>query len=90
MTDRFMMATKAIHKLGDISRDQPHLAVIYGEDNDAYVGEWVTGLGLVNVRFPKETTRELTDDERRLYASKVVVVAGRVTPTGVTAKDEVA
>lgn len=83
MTDRFMIATKALHAMGDISRDNPDLAVIYDETDDAYIGEWVTGFGFVNVHFPKATTRELTDDERRLYADKSVVTAGRVTPLNI-------
>jgi hypothetical protein len=28
-----------------------------------YIGMWVTGFGFFDVRFPKETTRELTKEE---------------------------
>jgi hypothetical protein len=77
-TDWYMMATRAVHQLGDISRDEADLAVIYGADGDHYVGEWATGMGYVNVRFPKETTRELTDAEKAYYATKVLDVAGMV------------
>jgi hypothetical protein len=75
-----MMATKAIHTLGDISRDAPSLAIIDGEDGDDFIGEWVTGVGYVNVRFPKATTRELTAEERAEYNGKLIDTAGAVRP----------
>jgi len=68
-----MMATRAIHTLGDISRDEPSLAIIYEEAGENWIGEWATGLGMVNVLFPKASTRELTDEERSLYRTKVIV-----------------
>lgn len=61
---RYMMATKAIHQLGDISRKKPDLCVVHSEDGNNYIGNWVTGLGYINVKFPKKTTRELTDKEK--------------------------
>src|SRR5262245_33776144 len=42
---KYMMATKAIHQLGDISRDKPDICQIFGEDADNYIGNWVTGFG---------------------------------------------
>jgi hypothetical protein len=75
-----MMATRAIHVLGDISRDEPSLAIIYGEVTEGWIGEWATGLGMVNVLFPKASTRELTTDERTLYAGKFIDTAGMVRP----------
>ena len=58
-----MMATKAYHQLGDISRDKPDLCVISNETPDFYVGNWSEGYGFFNVLFPKETTKDLTDEE---------------------------
>lgn len=78
--DRYMMATVAHHVLGDLSRDEPDLVIIYGEEADHYVGEWATGIGFVNVRFPKATTRELTDDEKRHYGAQRLDTAGMVRP----------
>ena len=63
----YMMATKAQHKLGDISRDEEDLCYIHEETDDCYIGSWVTGFGFVNVEFPKETTRELTQEEIEKY-----------------------
>lgn len=80
MADRYMMATKAIHILGDISRDEPSLAIIYGETPKNWIGEWATGLGMINVLFPKTSTRDLTADERALYAGRVLDVAGAQRP----------
>ena len=61
------MATIAIHNLGDISSDEPDLCIIHSEDDDNFYGNWVTGLGLVDVKFPKNTTRELTAEEIEKY-----------------------
>lgn len=66
-TSKYMMATKAIHKLGDISNDSPDLCYIYGEDEQNYIGNWITGFGFINVKFPKETTRDLTPEEIEEY-----------------------
>jgi hypothetical protein len=62
-----MMATRARHKLGDLSRDAAALAIIYDEQGDVYVGEWASGLGYINVEFPKATTRPLTRQEHERY-----------------------
>lgn len=60
---KYMMATKATHKLGDISSDEPDLCFIGEETDEHYIGNWVTGFGFINVHFPKATTRELTSEE---------------------------
>lgn len=65
---KYMMATTAIHQLGDISNDTPDICVIYSEDEDNYIGNWVTGYGFINVKFPKSTTRELTQEEKDKYS----------------------
>lgn len=72
----YMMATRASHVLGDVSRDEPDLAVVYSQDSDNYIGNWRTGFGYINVRFPKDSTRELTAQERVKYADKVVEAPG--------------
>lgn len=81
MADRYMMATRAATSSGtDISRDEPGLAIVYGETERYYVGEWVTGLGFINVRFPKDTTRELTEAEKARYRGKLIRVGGMTRP----------
>ena len=64
---KYMMATKAIHQLGDISRDEPDICLIHDQDEENYIGNWVTGFGFVDVKFPKATTRELTSKEIQKY-----------------------
>jgi len=65
--DKYMMATKAMHTLGDISRDVEDICCIHEEKDDCYIGSWISGYGFINVEFPKETTRELTSDEVKKY-----------------------
>jgi hypothetical protein len=65
--EKYMMGTIAIHKMGDISREDPDLCFISDEDEENYVGHWVTGYGFVNVKFPKSTTRELSKEEIKHY-----------------------
>lgn len=73
---RHMMGTTAIHQLGDISRDEPSLCLVEREDGDDYIGAWVTGFGFFNVRFPKSTTRALTDEEAEHFGKRAVRISG--------------
>jgi hypothetical protein len=75
--DKYMMATTAIHKMGDISSDIPDLCHVSRENAENYYGMWVTGFGFVNVRFPKETTRELTPEEIEKYNKMSVQVSNQ-------------
>lgn len=79
-SERYLMATWAWHATGDISRDEPDLAVIYGETDTDYIGEWVAGVGFINVRFPKTTTRELTGKEIAYYRTRLVELGGITRP----------
>lgn len=67
MEPKYMMATKAFHKLGDISSDVPDLCVVEEETETEYIGNWVFGLGFFGVRFPKETTMDLTEEDKAKY-----------------------
>jgi hypothetical protein len=71
---KIMLATKALHKSGNISRDEPDLCIVHSETPHYYVGSWVTGFGFFDVWFPKETTRELTDGEKLAMDGKQVFV----------------
>jgi hypothetical protein len=71
-----MMATTAIHKLGDISRKEEDLCRVYDEDEENYYGSWVEGFGFFDVRFPKETTRPLTEEEVAYWSEQHYVLAG--------------
>jgi hypothetical protein len=86
MKTKYMMATKAIHLLGDISRENPDLCIIRDETNTDFIGEWITGYGFIDVKFPKETTRELTNDEIDRYHGSLVNLSG--IPLVINIKDE--
>ena len=62
-----MLATVATHVLGDLSRKYPDYCVIDSakETPLAYVGNWLSGLGYLDVHFPKTTTRRLTEEEKK-------------------------
>lgn len=69
---KYMMATKAFHKLGDVSSDTPDLCQVFKMDKKYYYGHWVEGYGL-NVRFPKKTTKYLTKEQVKYYKNKSVI-----------------
>lgn len=80
---KYMMATTAYHKLGDISSDSLDLCYVSDEPEPYapftdekgnlypaglyYKGNWVFGFGFINVLFPAETTRILNIAEIRKY-----------------------
>lgn len=68
---KYMIATKAIHLMGDLSRSPDggaeNLCWISNEFGDYWIGAWVTGFGFFHVLYPKETTRELTKEEVEKY-----------------------
>jgi hypothetical protein len=74
---KYMMGTKAIHLLGDISRETADLCRVYGETSEYYVGTWVTGFGFFNVLFPKNTTRELTPEEVTHWNTRSVQIGSQ-------------
>lgn len=56
---------KAIHKLGDLSRDTypVELICISGENESNWIGNFAEGHGFFGVEFAKEDCREATDEE---------------------------
>lgn len=74
--EKFKMATTAIHQLGDISSDEDDLCCVYAEDENNWYGQWVTGLGFFDVRFPKSTTRDLTEKETEKYSKLRLYING--------------
>ena len=73
--DKHMIATTGIHMLGDISRDEGDLCRVSHESETDYYGMWITGMGYFNVRFPKKSTRELTEEEIEKYNKMYVQLA---------------
>jgi hypothetical protein len=71
---RYMMATTAIHRMGDLSSESPMLCRVNSEDDQNYFGSWVEGFGFSDIKFPKATTRNPTPEEREKYNGWVVGV----------------
>jgi hypothetical protein len=69
---RYLMATAAIHLMGDLSESDPYPCVVYAEDWDVYYGMWVLGAGFFDVRFPRATTRPPTPEEKAHWESRVI------------------
>ncbi len=59
---KYLIGTLAFHQTGPLSRKED-LFRAYGETQKYWVGMWVTGYGFFDVLFPKETSRELTQQE---------------------------
>lgn len=72
------MATIAIHQMGDISRETPQLCIVTEEDEENYYGNWLTGFGYINVRYPKNTTRDLTVEEIEKHHGKILTMNGKI------------
>lgn len=72
---RYRWGTEAHHKLGDISREGGDFFYYSAKGNTDYYGRWLTGFGFINVRFPADTTRPLTEDELAWLAEHPVVMA---------------
>ena len=56
---------KAIHKLGDISRNylSAELIFVVSEDENNWIGYYVEGYGFIDVEFAKEDCRDASDEE---------------------------
>lgn len=75
LRSRVLMGTAALGANGsaDISRDEEDYFLVHDhtEDDSNYdkpmdhfwVGSWITGFGFFNVKFPKATSRPVTDEE---------------------------
>lgn len=78
MRDNLMMGTvawggpKATEY--DISRDEPDYFAAWSETDENYVGNWITGFGFFDVRFPKDTSRPVTDEEWEWFLSNPVAI----------------
>ena len=73
---RYMMATQAFHKLGDISSGEADLCRVSSEEDEYFYGSWVCGLGFIDVAFPKATTRRLVPEEVQKYDGMGLTLSG--------------
>lgn len=60
---------KAIHKLGDISRNvlDAELIMIHDEDENNWIGEFAEGFGFIDIKFNKSDCRNATEEELCLF-----------------------
>lgn len=72
----FKKATTAIHKLGDISRDEEDYCLVHSETDLDFIGNWCEGRGFIHVRFPKATTRDLTAEETEFLDRQTMHIVG--------------
>lgn len=56
---------KAIHQLGDISRDyyNAELINVDSEEDEYYIGNFCEGFGFIGVKFKKSDCRKATQEE---------------------------
>ena len=73
---KYMMATKAFHQLGEISSSEPDICVVQKIEGENYIGNWVFGLGFFGVKFPIETTRDLTPEDVEKYNGMQLSMCG--------------
>ena len=60
---------KAIHILGDITRDvyNAELIVVNGEDESNWIGHFAEGFGFCDVKFAKSDCKEATAEEIEMW-----------------------
>jgi hypothetical protein len=79
---QYMMATKCYYHGDDtpLILEEPELCVVFEENDENYIGNWVEGFGFINLRFPRETTRPLTSSEKEHYHNRHMYINS--TPVG--------
>ena len=71
-----LMATRASHKLGDVSCEKFTLAAFHTEEDNAYIGHFIEGAGLIDLVFPKSGCRWLTEEEVAVLVRKRLKFSG--------------
>jgi hypothetical protein len=54
---------QALHKMGDIGRNEDDIIRVFSEDEKYYIGYFAEGFGFIDVKFKKEDCRNLSKDE---------------------------
>lgn len=70
----------AIHKVGNIGRENDDYIRVYSETEDYYIGNFEEGFGFVfvDVKFRKEDCRPLTEEERKKINGKWYSINGNL------------
>ena len=53
----------AIHKLGDIGREEDDFIRVHREEGENFIGAFEEGFGFIDVKFRKENCRPINEDE---------------------------
>ena len=61
--EMILLATRAYHRLGDVSRKKLDLCFVSGETEKFFIGCWYKHSFLTDVIFPKKTTRKIASAE---------------------------
>ena len=61
---------RAIHKLGDLSRDEldAELILVHDEDDENYIGRFADGFGFCFIKFRKSDCRVATEEDLKLWS----------------------
>lgn len=68
----------ALHQLGNIGTDIDDHIVVNAEDDNYYIGRYVTGYGFFDVHFRKEDVRPLTKEEVDEFNTRYLGIDGQV------------
>lgn len=68
----------AIHKLGNIGRENDDYIRVYSETEDYYIGNFEEGVDFVDVKFRKKDCRPLTEEERKQINGKWYSINGNL------------
>lgn len=71
------IGTTAVHRLGDISRDESNICILTDEDETDYMGMWLEGFAMMETKFPKECVRELTEAEKEFFHDRLIKKGGK-------------
>ena len=52
------------------STDPSDICVVYGVVGGFFVGEYIYGIAIQNIRFPRTSTRLLTEEDKKEYDGK--------------------
>src|SRR3972149_569362 len=71
---RYMMAEEGLTHDGCLLCDSLDICEVHAVRGDSYVGEYLLGIMVSDVRFPKSTTRDLNAEEKKKYNGMRVTV----------------
>ena len=80
------MATIASHQMGDLTRRPADICTVFKKTKDNYIGNWVTGFGFVEVKFPIGSTRNLTKKEIAKYDGMPMSMGDQVSFLNISGK----